>query len=115
MVDRDLLYGKLAELDERLARVRRCCPGSADDLARDQDAFDLVSFNLMLAIQSCADIASHIIADQRWTGATTRAETFERLRDRGVLSAATAAGMRSAVVVRTVIVKWNQAPSRRRK
>jgi len=104
MVDRDLVTGKLAELDERVARVRGCCPAAAEDLARDQDAFDLVSFNLMLAIQSCADIASHLIADERWTAAKSLAEGFERLRDRGVLSAATAAGMKSAVVVRNIVL-----------
>lgn len=103
MVDRDLLQGKLSELEERLARVRGRCPGEAGALAADQDSFDLVSFNLMLAIQSCADIASHIIADERWPAAKTLSEGFERLRDRGVISAATTAGMKSAVVVRNIV------------
>src|SRR5688572_14584931 len=98
MVDRDLVQAKLGELDERLARMRERCPGSADAFSGDRDALDIVSFNLMLAIQSCADIASHIIADERWTAAKTLSEGFERLREHGVLTAATAAGMKSAVV-----------------
>jgi uncharacterized protein YutE (UPF0331/DUF86 family) len=32
---------------------------------------DLVSFNLVLAVQSCSDIASHIIADEGWPAAQT--------------------------------------------
>lgn len=103
MVDRDLIQGKLSELDERLSRIRGRCPSSADALARDQDALDLVSFNLMLAIQSCADIASHVIADEGWPAARMLSESFERLRDRGVVTAATTAGMKSAVVVRNIV------------
>src|SRR5262245_59385495 len=103
MVDRDLIQAKLGELEERIARVNDRRPSSADALSKDRDALDLVSFNLMLAIQSCADIASHVIADERWPAARTLAESFERLRDNGVLSAATAAGMKSAVVVRNIV------------
>lgn len=103
MVDRDLVQAKLGELDERLERVRARCPGSADAFSRDRDALDIVSFNLMLAIQSCADIASHIIADERWAAPKTLSEGFERLRDHGVLTAPTTAGMKSAVVVRDLV------------
>ena len=86
MVDRDLVGAKLAELGERLDRVRKRCPPSAEALRADQDALDLVSFNLMLAIQSCADIASHIIADESWPTATSLAAAFERLSEHGVLA-----------------------------
>lgn len=57
----------------------------------------------MLAIQSCADIASHIIADERWSPARTLSESFERLHDQGVLTAPTTAGMKAAVVVRNIV------------
>jgi len=103
VVDRELVQAKLAELEERISRVRDRCPPSADVLSRDRDALDLVSFNLMLAIQSCADIASHIISDEGWPAARTLSEGFERLRDRGALTAPTTTGMRSAVVVRNIV------------
>jgi uncharacterized protein YutE (UPF0331/DUF86 family) len=66
MVDRDLIAAKLAELADRVARVRTRCPPTVEELSEDRDALDVVSFNLMLAVQSCADIASHIIADEGW-------------------------------------------------
>ena len=62
MVDRVLLAAKLAELAERTYRARSHCPATVDELRADRDALDLVSFNLMLAVQTCADIASHLIA-----------------------------------------------------
>lgn len=103
MVDRELVQAKLAELEQRIARVREHCPSTPDQLAADRDALDLVSFNLMLAIQSCADMSSHIIADEAWPSARSLSDGFERLRDRGVLTAATTTGMKSAVVVRNLV------------
>ena len=62
MVDRDLVASKLGELAEHVARVRTRSTASAEDLGRDRDALDLISFNLMLAVQACADVASDVIA-----------------------------------------------------
>ena len=56
MVDRDLLTAKLLELHDRTLRVRSKCPATADELRADRDALDLVSFNLMLAVQSCSGV-----------------------------------------------------------
>ena len=88
MVDRDLVASKLGELAEHVARVRTRRTASAEDLRRDRDALDLISFNLMLAVQACADVASHVIADEGWPPATSLGAAFERLRDRGVISGA---------------------------
>lgn len=103
MVDRDLLAAKLAELDERVARVRSRCPASAEALRDDRDALDLVSFNLMLAVQSCSDIASHIIADEGWPVTTNLAGAFNRLRDHQVITSSTAAALCRAVGLRNVV------------
>jgi hypothetical protein len=86
MVDRDLVASKLGELAEHVARVRTRSTASAEDLRRDRDALDLISFNLMLAVQACADVASHVIADEGWPPATSLGAAFERLKDRGVIT-----------------------------
>lgn len=103
MVDRDLVAAKLSELADHLARVRARRTPTADDLKRDRDALDLVAFNLMLAVQACADIASRVIADEGWPAATSLGAAFERLRDQSVISPpvcealARAVGLRNAV------------------
>jgi uncharacterized protein YutE (UPF0331/DUF86 family) len=86
VVDVDLTTAKLAELGDRVARVRACCPATVEDLRADRNALDLVSFNLMLAVQSCSDIASHLIADEGWRAATNLAGGFNRIRDEGVIA-----------------------------
>jgi uncharacterized protein YutE (UPF0331/DUF86 family) len=103
VVDRHLAAAKLAELADRIERVRSRCPATADELRRDRDALDLVSFNLMLAVQSCADIASHLIADEGWPSASNLAGGFNRLRDEGVISAGTADTLCRAVGLRNVV------------
>ncbi|HEX6277891.1 MAG TPA: hypothetical protein VFZ53_32835, partial [Polyangiaceae bacterium] len=76
MVSKDLVASKLAELSERTARVRAKCPPDAAQMSADVDTLDIVSFNLMLAVQLCADVASHVIADEEWTPAKSLAESF---------------------------------------
>ncbi len=103
MVDRDLLATKLAELSDRVERVRSRCTATVDGLRHDRDALDLVAFNLMLAFQTCADIASHIVADAGWPPAKTLRENFERLGDHGVIRASVADTLGRAVGLRNVI------------
>jgi uncharacterized protein YutE (UPF0331/DUF86 family) len=103
MVNRDLLALKIAELADRVLRVRRHVPDTAEHLEGDRDALDLVAFNVMLAVQACADIASHIIADEGWPVARNVADSFLRLRERGVVTASTASALAKAVGLRNVV------------
>ena len=103
MVDRHLLVAKLAELADRISRIKRHHPSSPDALRDDRDALDLVSFNLMLAVQSCSDIASHLIAAKRWAPVPSLAAAFDRLQEQGVLTSPTANALRRAVGLRNVV------------
>ncbi len=103
MVDANLVTAKLRELAERIERVRSHCPPAAADLAADPDALDLVSFNLMLAVQSCLDLASHLISDEDWPPAGTAAEAFQRLAEHGVVSRKTAETLGKATGLRNVV------------
>jgi uncharacterized protein YutE (UPF0331/DUF86 family) len=47
----------------------------------------------MLSVQTCADIASHLIADEGWAAAPSLGVAFERLRDQGVISAPACAAL----------------------
>ena len=103
MVDTNLVAAKLRELAERIARVRTHCPPEAADLDDDPDALDLVSFNLMLAVQACLDLASHLISDEGWPPAATYAEAFQRLHEHGVLSREIAEVLGKATGLRNVV------------
>ena len=103
MVDADLVTAKLADLRARIARVRAHCPASPSELASDQDALDLVSFNLLLAVQACLDVASHVIAAEAWEPAQTLAGAFRRLGEHGVLEPSTVEALADAAGLRNVV------------
>jgi uncharacterized protein YutE (UPF0331/DUF86 family) len=103
MVDRKVLAAKLAELEARIKRVRVRAPADAAALASDDDARELVAFNLMLAVQACVDIASHLVSDGGWRPAASLAEGFERLREHGVLTDRTARAIALATGLRNFV------------
>ncbi len=119
MVDVDVVAVKLAEVADRLERVRLHCPADAEGLTTSRDALELVSFNLILAIQAALDIASHVIADEGWPAASTLAESFVRLHEHQVISEETLAGIRPAARLRNILAhmllqrRSSQGPSRR--
>jgi uncharacterized protein YutE (UPF0331/DUF86 family) len=103
VVDRNLVGAKLADLAVYIERVRKHAKATSAALSDDRDARDLVAFNLMLAVQVCADIAAHIIADSGWSPARTLSESFERLQQQAVLSPLTANALGKAVGLRNVV------------
>lgn len=103
MVDPDLIAIKLGELADRLARVRSHRAASAVALQADRDRLDLIAFNLMLAVQACADIASHLIADEAWPPAASLGAAFERLRAEGVISSPVCEALGRAVGLRNAV------------
>jgi uncharacterized protein YutE (UPF0331/DUF86 family) len=103
MVNQDLLSAKLAELFDRLQRVKAHVPDTLDELRTDRDALGLVAFNLMLSVQTCADIASHLIADEGWPAAGTLGQSIARLEEHGVISSRVSTSLQQAVGLRNVV------------
>ncbi len=103
MVDPDIVAGKLAELAHRIERVIENRRDTAEALGADENSLDVVSFNLMLAVQACADIASHLIADEGWTTPPNLAQSFVSLREHGVITDETAKTLGRAVGLRNVV------------
>jgi uncharacterized protein YutE (UPF0331/DUF86 family) len=103
MVDANVISMKLAELSSRVARIRTHCPATTQELAADLDMLDLVSFNLLLVVQTCLDLASHLISDEGWAPAATAREALERLEEQGVISRQTLRSLQRAVGLRNVV------------
>jgi len=103
MVKIDLVAAKLAQLADRISRIELHRPSSAEALAADRDALDLLSFNLLLSVRVCADIASHIISDEGLLPAGNLAQSFVRLQEHGVIGQATVGPIQRAVGLRNVV------------
>ncbi len=101
MVDTNIAAMKLTELSRRIERARALCPTSAEELTGD--TLDLVSFNLFVAVQTCLDVATYLIAEKSWEPAATAREAFERLEERRVISKETVQSLRRAVGLRNIV------------
>lgn len=103
MVQKDLVEAKLSELAHRIERVAAHRTESASALSTDEDALDLVSFNLLVAVQLCLDVASHIIADEGLPVAKTSAAVFRRLDEHRVIASDLAERLIRATGFRNVV------------
>jgi uncharacterized protein YutE (UPF0331/DUF86 family) len=103
VVDANVVSMKLGELANRIARVREHCPADPQALADDRDALDLVAFNLFLAVQTCLDVASHLISDEEWAPVATARGALERLEERSVISKRTSLSLHDAVGLRNIV------------
>ncbi len=103
-MDRLILAEKLESLRRCVARVEARRLPSAEDLATDADVQDIVSLNLMRAVQLCVDIALHVLGDTGQRPPATMGEAFDLLAGEGVIPTDLASRMRSAVGFRNLAV-----------
>ena len=64
MVDRDLILAKAGLAEKYINRAVQSGKVDLELFKKDLDCQDIVIFNLQKAIQSCIDIAAHIISDE---------------------------------------------------
>ncbi len=99
-----ILLTKLDSLQRCLARVASKTPPSVEVLKQDLDIQDIITLNLERSVQVCVDIAAHVVAEFNTPAPATMAESFDRLRDLGVISGETALRMKNAVGFRNVSI-----------
>ena len=100
----DILRSKIRSLSRSLDRVRAKLPPSAESLATDLDAQDIVVVNLQRAVQQAVDIATHVIADRGLPAPADMAQSFLQLHEKGWISAATAEALKRATGFRNISV-----------
>ncbi|MEI8033219.1 MAG: DUF86 domain-containing protein [Chlorobiaceae bacterium] len=95
---------KLESLRKAIARVNDKCPSDAATLARDIDAQDILSVNLIRAVQICVDIAAHLVSGLESAAPETMGQIFDVLSEAGIISADLAGRMKKAVGFRNLAV-----------
>ena len=103
-MDSDLVFAKLESLRRCVERVRAKTPPSATALGCDHDAQDILCINLERAVQTCVDIAAHIVADVDCEVPDTMSGCFDALQRHGSISPHLAEQMRRAVGFRNISV-----------
>jgi uncharacterized protein YutE (UPF0331/DUF86 family) len=85
MVDRDLLLRRLTMLDGYLEQLGPYRGIDSETYRQDWKTQRIVERTLHLAIETCMDVADHIVADRRLRVPETGAESFEILAEANIL------------------------------
>ena len=86
MVDKVLLLRKLAELEEYLRQIKEYANVNVEEYSKDWRIQRIVERTLQMMIESCADIAGHIISDRGYRIPTSYADTFRVLYEKEILT-----------------------------
>jgi uncharacterized protein YutE (UPF0331/DUF86 family) len=104
LVDRDLLLTKVGAVRKHLDRAQRKCDTDLPSFLNDLDRQESVLFNIQLAIQSCIDIAAHIVSEEGLGVPGSTSEMFYLLQDNNYLGPQLTEKMVKAVGFRNLIV-----------
>lgn len=108
-MDESIVDAKLESLRRCIARVEARCPATADALAKDVDAQDIIALNLSRAVQLCVDLALHRLSATGQTTPATMGAAFDELAQIGTINTDLAQRMKSAVGFRNLAVHQYQA------
>ena len=86
MVDKTLVLRKLAELEEYLEQIKEYANVSAEQYSKEWRTQRIVERTLQMIIESCTDIAGHIISDRGYRVPTSYADTFRVLHEKDILT-----------------------------
>ncbi len=103
-MDKDVINRKLESLRHCIARITSKMPMTAEALSSNYDLQDIISVNLERAVQTCVDIAAHVISETEVPPPSTMAEGFERLAELKVIAPQLAERMQKAVALRNILV-----------
>jgi len=104
MVDKPLILRKLAELDQYIRQVKEYARISVEEYQSSWKTQRIIERTLQMMIETCVDIAGHIISDKAFRTPTSYSDTFKVLHENGVLPASLFAKMDKMAKFRNIVV-----------
>jgi len=104
MVDKPLILRKLAELDQYLRQLKEYDRISVEEYESSWRTQRIIERTLQMMIETCVDIAGHIISDRAFRTPTSYSDTFKVLHENGVLPMSLFAKMEKMAKFRNVVV-----------
>ena len=104
MVDEALILRKLAELDQYYRQMKEYENTTADQYSDDWKIQRIIERTLQMMIETCADIAGHIIADKGFRIPKSYADTFKVLLEEKILDRKLYAVMEKIAKFRNIVV-----------
>jgi uncharacterized protein YutE (UPF0331/DUF86 family) len=85
MVDKALVLRKLAELEQYLGQIREYANITVEQYSSDWRIQRIVERTLQIMIETCVDVAGHIISDRKYRIPKSYADTFRVLHEENIL------------------------------
>ena len=104
MVDKTVVLRKLSELETYLRQVREYSGITLQDYQADWKTQRIVERTLQMSVETCADMAGHIVSDRGMRAPTGYADTFRVLMENGIISPELGGSMEKMAKFRNIIV-----------
>jgi uncharacterized protein YutE (UPF0331/DUF86 family) len=104
MVDKTLVLRKLAEIDQYLLQVKEYAGISLAEYESSWKTQRIIERTLQMMIETCVDVAGHIISDSGFRTPTSYSDTFKVLHENGVLPAELFGKLEKMAKFRNVVV-----------
>ena len=104
MVDKSLVLRKLADLEQYLVQIGEYADITVTQYSEDWKTQRVVERTLQMMIETCVDIAGHIISDKNFRIPTSYADAFKVLHEENILSKNLCASMERTAKFRNIIV-----------
>lgn len=99
-----MVLRKLSAIDEYLQQIREFSGVSVDEYKSDWKSQRIVERTLQMLIETCADIANHIISDRNMRIPTSYSDTFKVLLENSVIDENLFAVMERMAKFRNIVV-----------
>jgi uncharacterized protein YutE (UPF0331/DUF86 family) len=104
-MDKDVINRTLESLRRCIARITSKLPITQDALRSNYDLQDIIALNLERAVQTCVDIAAHVLSQTEMPPPSTMAEGFARLAELQAIPAPLAESLQKAVAFRNILAR----------
>jgi uncharacterized protein YutE (UPF0331/DUF86 family) len=104
MLDDALVLRKLAELEEYSFQIQEYKGITVQQYQQDWKLQRIIERTLQMMIETCADIAGHIISDRKYRTPNSYAETFEILHENNLISKDLFEMMKKMAKFRNIVV-----------
>ena len=104
MVDKTLVLRKLADLDEYGTQIGEYAQIKTSEYESNWKVQRIIERTLQMMIETCLDIAGHIIADEEFRAPDSYADMFRILQEKGILKNTQFQALEKMAKFRNVIV-----------
>ena len=104
MVDKTLILRKLAELDEYNMQIKEYEKITIAEYFADWKVPRIIERTLQMMIETCVDIASHIIADKEYRVPKSYSDAFKVLHEEKIVSSKLFSALEKMAKFRNIVV-----------